>query len=199
MAWDTETTGLPLFTKPSDDPAQPHLVQLAMIMCDAAGRENAVINVLIKPEGWTISDDVAAIHGVTQQRALEFGISESEAVDLYLRFARQADLQIAHNRSFDTRIMRIAMLRQGMTREDCEQIEARPGYCTASGLTAHVNLPPTEKMRAAGRMHPKTPNLTECVKHFLGEDFKDAHDGIADARMCARVFFEAQRRGIAMW
>lgn len=34
IVYDTETTGLPLFSQPSEDPRQPHIVQLAAIVVD---------------------------------------------------------------------------------------------------------------------------------------------------------------------
>ena len=52
-----------------------------------------------------------------------------------------------------------------------------------------VNLPPTDRMRAAGRTGPKSPKLSECVQHFFSEEMIGAHDAMVDVRACARVFF----------
>jgi DNA polymerase-3 subunit epsilon len=54
--------------------------------------------------------------------------------------------------------------------------------------TPLVKLPPTFRMMAAGRFHPKSPTLSEFVRHFLGEEHSDAHDAIADVRACIRIF-----------
>lgn len=35
---DCETTGLPLFKEPSEDPRQPHIVELAAMLIDGAHR-----------------------------------------------------------------------------------------------------------------------------------------------------------------
>lgn len=35
LFFDTETTGLPLFEQPSEDPRQPHIVQLAACLVDS--------------------------------------------------------------------------------------------------------------------------------------------------------------------
>lgn len=56
--YDTETTGLPLWREPSEHPDQPHIVEIASM------------NALIRPDGWTISPEAAAIHGISQERAL---------------------------------------------------------------------------------------------------------------------------------
>ena len=37
-AFDTETTGLPLFRDPSDDPRQPHLVDICILAYGADGK-----------------------------------------------------------------------------------------------------------------------------------------------------------------
>jgi pyruvate/2-oxoglutarate dehydrogenase complex dihydrolipoamide acyltransferase (E2) component len=50
-------------------------------------------------------------------------------------------------------------------------------------------LPPTAKMRAAGRNHHKTANLQEAHRHFFGRDFDGAHSAGADVDACARVWF----------
>jgi DNA polymerase-3 subunit epsilon len=43
-------------------------------------------------------------------------------------------------------------------------------------------------MMAAGRFHPKSPTLSECIRHFFGEEHSDAHDAVADVRACIRIF-----------
>ncbi|WP_263271439.1 exonuclease domain-containing protein [Pseudomonas phytophila] len=66
---------------------------------------------MIRPDGWVIPDEVAAIHGITTEMALEHGIPEIEALGGFLRVYEQASLRVAHNVSFDDLIMHIAIKR----------------------------------------------------------------------------------------
>lgn len=55
ICYDTETTGLPLFKEPSDHPGQPRVTQLAAeLFDDATGATIASMDVIIRPDGWTI-------------------------------------------------------------------------------------------------------------------------------------------------
>lgn len=196
LFFDTETTGLPQWVRPSDDPSQPHLVQLAMVLTQDDGSEIEHHNMIIRPDGWTIPEEVAAIHGITTERAMDEGVPEIDATTAYLGLIGSAELRVAHNESFDRRIMRIAMLRAGTSREFIEQIEARPSFDTCA-MTVHiVNLPPTERMVRAGRMTPKPPKLAECVKHFFDEELDGAHDALVDVRACARIYFHLKSIGL---
>lgn len=189
LVFDTETTGLPDFRARSADPIQPHLVQLALVTHADDGTEIDAQCVIIRPDGWTIPPEVTAIHGITQERAMDEGIPERDAADMFLTIQARTALRVAHNESFDRRIMRIAMTRAGIWRDVIEMIEARISYDTCRVAQPMVNLPPTEKMLARGMTGPKPPKLTECVKHFFGEDLDGAHSALIDARACARVYF----------
>lgn len=189
LVFDTETTGLPDFKARSADPAQPHLVQLALVTHDDDGTEIDASCVIVRPDGWTIPPEVSAIHGITQERAMDEGIPERVAADLFLTLQARTALRVAHNESFDRRIMRIAMTRAGIERDIIEMIEARASFDTCRATQATVNLPPTEKMLAKGMTGPKPPKLAECVKHFFGDDLEGAHSALIDARACARVYF----------
>lgn len=188
LFFDTETTGLPDWRSPSTEPHQPHLVQLAHILCEDDGTEVESANVIIRPDGWVIPDDVAAIHGITTDIAMEKGIPMADAMEAFISGRRRADMRVAHNVSFDDRIMRIAMLRHGLEREEIEALEAAQKFCTVNATTLLVNLPPTEKMVAAGFNKPKPPKLAECIRHFFGEDLDGAHDAMADVAACRRVY-----------
>lgn len=189
LFFDTETTGLPNFQARSHEPSQPHLVQLAMVLADDDGHEIEHQSVIIRPDGWVIPDDVAKIHGITQEMALANGIPEADAAAMYVAAHATSRLRVAHNESFDRRIMRIAMLRAGVPREEIEAMEARPAFCTCITATSIVNLPPTDRMLAAGFTKPKPPKLQECIRHFFQEDLTGAHDALVDVRACARLFF----------
>jgi DNA polymerase III epsilon subunit-like protein len=182
--WDTETTGIPDWSAPSDAEHQPHLVEIAALLCDAKGAIIDQFTAIIRPAGWIIPDDVAAIHGITTERAMDEGIPEAEAVDAFLALHAQADLRVAHGANFDNRIMRIAISRYHG--KACADIfKAGDSYCTAQNSRGVLNLP-----------KKKMPALAEAHKHFTGLDLVDAHRAMPDALACARVYFALQ--GITM-
>lgn len=198
LFYDTETTGLPLFSEPSEDPRQPHIVQLAACLVNLATRQTiASMNVVVRPSGWEISEEVSKIHGITQERAKEIGISESLAVEMLLELWGSRS-RIAHNESFDARIVRIAIMRHNAKiGRDPDQWKAGKAECTQGMSTPILKLPPTQRMIAAGRMHHKSANLGEAYKHFTGQDLAGAHDAMVDVQACMAVYFAIKGEAVA--
>lgn len=191
LYYDTETTGLPDWRAPSEAPHQPHITQIAAIILDEDGVEIGCVNTLIKPDGWTIPDDVAELTGITTGRAEAEGIPIADAVDLFLILATNAELRIAHNEPFDARMMRIELMRLELAGHlpvgTADEFKAGATFCTMRAAQPIVNLPPTEKMLRAGFNNPKQPKLIEAHQFFFGEGFDGAHNALNDVRACIRV------------
>lgn len=196
LVYDSETTGLPDFKAPSESPHQPHIVDICGLLYDADSRELVdSFEAIVKPDGWKIPDEVAAIHGITTERALADGIPEADAVAGFMALHKRCDLRVGHNQQFDARILRIALKRFGAaTQEERDAIadtfKAHPAFCTQTAASPIMRLPPTEKMRRAGYGWKfKSPNLGEALKHFTGADLANAHRAKVDAIACAQVYF----------
>lgn len=198
LCYDTETSGLPLFSEPSGDPRQPHIVQLAAALVDTETRRQvSTINLISQPDGWEIPDDVAAIHGITTHHALQAGIPESVLLATFMHLwdpgigtdgAGTAILRVGHNENFDARIVRIALKRfVGDAAADAWK-EGR-SECTARLASPIMKMAPTAKMVAAGRKHPKTPKLEEAYFHFTGQELQNAHSAAADMEATLAVWF----------
>lgn len=189
LFYDTETTGLPDFKAPSEAAHQPHIVQLAACLVDLNTRK--LINsmdVIICPDGWVIPDDVAKIHGITTERALDEGVPEASAIGVFMDMWAQSHTRIAHNEQFDARILRIALMRF----EDdavADHWKAGNAECTAKLATPICQIPPTAKMVKAGFNKFKTANLREAYLHFTGKELENAHSAMADVRGCMEVYF----------
>lgn len=194
LFYDTETSGLPLFHEPSEHPDQPHIVQLGACLVDADTRRViSTIDLIVRPDGWEIPDEVAAVHGITTEYAQAVGVDEATAVQALLDLERAAGYRVAHNESFDARILRIACMRfQGA--EVADAWKARASKCTAQLSTPILALPPTDRMRAGGRTHHKTPNLGEAYRFFTGQPLVGAHSAMVDVRACMDVFFAIEAR-----
>lgn len=178
LNYDTETTGIPNWNIPSEDPSQPHIVQLAAILCEEETRKPIQsINLIIKPEGWVIPPEVTAIHGITTEYALAVGVPEAMAVQMLLSMCGQAD-RVAYNRTFDQRIVRIALKRFGFPEAVIEKWAEKDNHHCAMGLSKLV-------------MGGKQPKLAEAYKFFTGQDLEDAHSAMADTKACMTVFFAA--------
>lgn len=183
--FDFETTGIPDWKQPSEAGHQPHIVEVAALLCDATGNIIDRYQAIVRPNGWEISPDMTAIHGISQEQAMDEGIPETEALEGFLAIHARASIRAAHNATFDDRIARIAIARyHGKDLADSFK-ESTTKFCTCYESRPVLNLP--------GK---KLPTLAEAYKHFTGEDLVEAHRAMPDALACARVYFAL--KGVAM-
>lgn len=192
LCYDVETTGIPLFKEPSDDPRQPHVVEIAAIL---ANRETEVERwqAIVKPEGWTVPADVAKIHGITTEKALAEGRPAAEVFAEFHALWLRSSFRAAHSESFDARMIRIEFKRHRPA--DADPWKAGKARCTADLSTNICRLPPTQRMVEAGRSGQfKKPKLEEAYKFFFGATFHDAHRAMPDAEACLRILREILKR-----
>lgn len=177
--FDTETTGLPDWKTPSGGENQPHIVELSAIQCDIETQEIVrEIHAIVKPQGWKISDEMTKIHGISHKKALEVGISEVIAVNDLLTLCSDS-LRCCHNRTFDQRIIRIALKRyDDFNEKDAAKWAGKDDfYCTMMAANKIMKL-------------GKYPNLTETYKFFTEKELGgDAHSAIHDTKACMEVYF----------
>ena len=185
LFYDTETTGLPLFSEPSEDPRQPHIVQLGAALVDLdTFAEIASVDVIVRPDGWTVPDDVAGIHGITTERAHAEGIPEREMLDRFIDMWRNCNMRVGHNVSFDDRMFRISLKRaHGPDSVLSDEFKAGPKLCTMWETTPLCKIPG----RFAGKF--KWPNLSEAYAHFFGREFDGAHSARGDVDATIAVYF----------
>lgn len=205
LAYDVETTGLPLWSEPSEHPDQPHLVQIAARLIDSETRSAvAAIDLTCRPVGWTIPDEVAAIHGIDTERARRAGVDELLAVQILRSLWMRAEVRLGYNESFDARMVRIALKRyiphDGPDGQHsvADEWKDGPAICVCNLATPHCAMPATERMRATGRGgKPKRPKLTEAHEILLGTEMQDAHNAAADIDATLAVYWHLIDEGLA--
>lgn len=183
LFWDTETTGFLDDRLPADHGAQPYIVQLAAQLCEDDGRAIAGFSLIVDP-GVAIPEKAAAVHGITTERAVQFGCSVDFALSAFTHLYQRADLLCAHNAKFDKGVTEVAIARHYGRMLPMR----KPIFCTMEAATPIINLPPTERMLAAGFNKPKPPKLEECIRHFFNEEMVGAHDALVDLHACRRVY-----------
>lgn len=178
LPFDTETTGLPVWSTPSDSEEQPHMVQLAAMLVDSETQDVLdSMNVIIKPDGWVIPQETIDVHGITNEHAMEHGIPEKDALQMFLDMYVQSNLRIAHNTTFDNRIIRIALKRYFPNLIPDEVWKDKSSYyCTL------INF---RKLIGSKNGH----TLEEAYKHFTGVELEGAHDAMVDVGACMDVYW----------
>ena len=189
LFFDTETTGLPLWKEPSDDPNQPHVVDLSCELWDVPGvqmieRYDAIVNI-----GVPIPEDMTAIHGITDEMAAA-GEAPGDVLTEFMRLVAASDLLVGHNVSFDIRMMRIMAARH--TGEKWEPLQ--PSFCT---MRKSTNLVKAIKPTAKRPDDWKWPTLTEAMRHFFDEDHGDAHRAAPDCAAARRVYFALHEQAVS--
>ena len=188
LFFDSETSGLPLWKEPSSHPGQPHIVQLAAVLLDIETGERNSYQSIVRPNGWTIPDEVAAIHGITTERATAEGNAEEFVLAIFNLIWKRAEKRVAHVETFDARILRIAYKRFA---GDAVADAWSPGQAEDTAVMAEpiVRIPATDRMVEFGRgAQFKKPKLIEAYRHFFGRDFSDPHSAMADVMACMEIY-----------
>ena len=186
LFFDTETTGLPQnWSAPVTQTNNwPRMVQLAWLQYDTKQNLISDANHIIKPYGYTIPSEAAAIHGITTEVALQKGSELSSVLSEFSAIVDGANILIAHNMDFDEKIVGAEYIRMGLK---CGIFDTKR-LCTMKTTTDLCRIP--------GNYGYKWPKLSELHQFLFGSDFKDSHNAATDVKVCAKCFFELLKRDV---
>lgn len=179
LIFDTETTGF--YDKHADltAPQQPHMLQLAALLCEG----DTVLSRFVtytKPIGeYRIPLEAARIHGITHELIDKAGIDTILALTVLKQMLWRAERVVCHNLDFDMMIVKIATARSAKTWSMPEWVKT---YCTMEATTPICKLPG----KVAGKY--KWPKLIEAYKMFIDPNgFEGEHDALADVTACHKL------------
>lgn len=171
LLFDTETTGLVDFDADLTAEHQPHLVQLAAIVVDEGWNTRASMNVIVRPEGWTIPQEVVDIHGIDQGIATRCGIPRRKALEWFSALCKMTHTVVSYNLAFDERVMWTAFAREHVI---ARSFNANRFRCAM--IAAHEAGIPSSR-QSSSRPWPK---LLDSYKHVTGVEWKQSHDAMDD-------------------
>ena len=186
LFFDTETTGLPRNWKApvSDLDNWPRLVEMAWLLYDEEGNCVESRSAIVRPDGFVIPAEAAAVHGITTVRAAAEGVDLGALLADFARAVDIAQVLVAHNVSFDEKIVGAELLRMGVT--SC--LDERERFCTMTTSTDLCAIP--------SRYGYKWPKLPELHQRLFGSVPDGAHAAGSDVEACASCFFEMKRLGL---
>ncbi len=190
LFYDTETTGMPLWSEPSHLKAQPHIVQLAAVLTDDEGEPGETLDKIIRPDGWAIPDEMAAFHGITTERALDEGEPVEDVLLAFLGMWEDGPMRVGFNEGFDARMIRIAMkqLGDGWPHDEWKAGK-KNAFCCMFKSRKICNVP------NPGKAGNKNPTLEEAHQHFTGKPHEDAHTAMGDTLAAKTVYFAIRAHG----
>jgi len=183
LFFDTETTGLPKDWKApiTDFNNWPRLVQLAYLKYSDNGTLLAEGDYIIKPDGFIIPQEASKIHRITNEKAIKHGLSLEFVLAEFAFFVSKSNVLVAHNMSFDEKILGSEYLRLGLKNPLVE----KKRLCTMKLTTDLCKIP--------GQYGFKYPNLNELHNFLFNTNFEEAHNAAADIHATAKCFWELKR------
>ena len=187
LLFDTETSGLPNFRAPADDPSQPRLASICMIRTSMNAADTLEMREhLIKPDGWKMDPQAAAVNGLTDELLEAEGVPVKEALDYYEEQIRAGYVVVAYHAQFDCKVMRGEFRRAG--RDDL--------FDRTRNICAMRSTNGLDVKKASGK--GGFPKLSDTYRRLFGEEIPGAHGSYADTIALQRVFVELLKRGLAL-
>jgi DNA polymerase III epsilon subunit-like protein len=174
---DTETNGLPNYKLPADDPAQPRLAELAMVLLDEKFNVLSKLRLLVKPDGWQMTAEATAINNLTDEILAKDGVPILDAIIQYRNVIESGFVLAAYNAQHDLKVMRGEMRRAGLD----DLFERTPNVCLMRASTGVCKI---ERMAPGGGF--KFPKLSEACK-FFGVEQGAAHSAEDDTRCAVEI------------
>ena len=175
LIFDTETTGL-VRNMATPLSRQPKVIEYFGLVLEGEGADLVEVETygaLIHP-GERITDEITRITSITNAD-LEGQVGFGAHIDRIEALTASADMVVAHNLSFDRKMMEFEFRRQG------REFSYKKGCCTVNG-TEHIK---------GHRM-----KMGDLYEMLFGERFEGAHRAEADVRALARIYVELLKRSL---
>jgi DNA polymerase III epsilon subunit-like protein len=175
----TKTTGL--------DTEKDRILQLSTRL--VVHKETQDSSLLIRPSGFAIPAAAIKVHDISDRVATTQGVGIGQALELLMKQLRQAEIIIGHNIAYDIEILLAQARRVG--RQDIIELLTPPLFGFNGGTCAAVCI---QRLAADYLRHLGEPaslsdtKLTIVYQKLFGEELVGAHDALADAIACQRIY-----------
>jgi DNA polymerase III epsilon subunit-like protein len=167
--WQAMRTFLFLTTKTTGiDTEKDRILQLSTRL--VVHKETQDSSLLIRPSGFATPAAAIKVHGISDRVATAQGVDIGQALELLMKQLRQAEIIIGHNIAYDIKILLAQARRVG--RQDIIELLTPPLFGFNGGACAAVCI---QRLAA------------DYLRH-LGEELVGAHDALADAIACQRIY-----------
>lgn len=182
LVFDTETTGLPKERNASiySSHLWPHIIQLSYIIYCSDTNEL----ITVQDDYINISDDIIItpesqkVHQITRE-TLNKGKNIDEALHSFNEWSKQCDLLVAHNISFDKKMLMVEGIRNKI------KVDIHDTFCT---MKNSIELCHIEKEFKNGDKYLKYPTLSELHNHLFDRVPQNTHNALIDILICMRCF-----------
>lgn len=177
IAFDFETSGLPdgrhaaVTSENINKFDGCRAVSLSAARFSSRGRLLDTFDAIVYPGDFQIGPESVAVHGITQDRALQEGRPFTEIFVDFVKFiGHRVTILVAHNAKFDKNVLHSEMIRHGLDFECIKHLDIR---CTLE-LYRSIFLKPIR--------------LGVLYKEIFGVEFENAHNSLADCIACGKVY-----------
>ena len=203
LIFDVESTGL-LPTKPSDK--SPYITQLSFVVYNLLEnklikRYNAYIQI---PESIEISEKITQITGISREILDEKGIDITIALEqLYDAYCR-ADIVVAHNLDFDSKLIEIETKRNYNRFENKENnlfilwmfgnneiYKKLTNIQMKCSMKMSIDLCNIERINSNG-IYKKFPTLCELYEKLFHIKPENLHNSMIDVLVCLRCYLKME-------
>lgn len=192
---DTETTGLPIndnlpYTELDN---WPHLVQVALIIEDDNYGILAKRNMILKPDGYSIPESSARIHGIANAQAIKVGEDRKHVIGFLDQILSNSNIVIGHNVSFDLNVVKAEIIRvKGIenalfttkNHNVVDTMKMGMNICKIPNLSFHTHMSQPYKY----------PKLDELYYKLFNKHFNNQHDAMADVQAAYDCYYELKRK-----
>tara|TARA_X000000950_G_scaffold281638_1_gene378800 strand:- start:960 stop:1607 length:648 start_codon:yes stop_codon:yes gene_type:complete len=190
IVFDTETTGLipkniSLYSKKDK---KPYIVQLSWLVFDTVKNKlDGTYDYIIKlPKGVKIPKEASDIHKITNKIMNEKGVDIGIALSKFYNDLIQCNMLIAHNITFDKKMLMIEFYRNGYGKHFIKNKYNE--YCTMIMGTPICNITMISKWN--GKPFVRYCKLVELHDKLFNETPNNLHNSLIDILVCFRCYYK---------
>ena len=128
-----------------------------------------------------ISSESTKIHGINRSLSNRKGIPIVDAINSFVKALAKADCIVAHNLSFDKRMIQVELFRLN----DTAHFMGKKDYCT---MKSNIDYCAIKAVGHNGDIYFKYPKLSELYHKMFGIIPKGTHNSMVDVLICLRCY-----------